>query len=207
MKLAIIGSGHVGNALAQALRRAGHQVVFGARNPRPDQPDTLGITDAAGQADATILAVPFDAVGDVVTAASGSAGKILIDATNPLGMTSDGLGLTLGFSTSGAEQIAALAPQARVFKAFNQTGYENMADARLYAQRPVMFVAGDDAAGKPVVLTLVADAGFEAIDIGGLHAARLLEPFAMLWIELGHKRGFGLDFAFSLQRKGRQPGA
>jgi len=88
-----------------------------------------------------------------------------------------------------------------LFKTFNQTGFENMADARPYAQRPVMFVAGDDAEGKRTVLALVADAGFEAVDAGGLRAARLLEPFAMLWIELARKQGVGSNFAFSLQRK------
>ena len=65
-------------------------------------------------------------------------------------------------------------------------------------------LAGDDTAGKPTVLTLVADAGFDAINIGGLRAARLLEPFAMLWIELARKRGLGSDFAFALLRKGQQ---
>jgi 8-hydroxy-5-deazaflavin:NADPH oxidoreductase len=205
LHVAIIGSGNVGTALAQALRRGGHQVVFGSRDPQPGQPDMLGIADAVRQADATILAVPFNAAADVVAAASGFTGRILIDATNPLGMDQGGLGLTMGYTTSGAEQVAALAPQARVFKAFNQIGFENMADARPYASRPVMFVAGDDTAGKSTVLTLVADAGFEAIDIGGLRAARLLEPFAMLWIELARKRGLGSDFTFALQRKERQP--
>ncbi|MBV9748685.1 MAG: hypothetical protein JO157_07715, partial [Acetobacteraceae bacterium] len=90
---------------------------------------------------------------------------------------------------------------AKVFKTFNQTGFETMADTRPYAARPVMFVAGDDEAAKPMVLGLVADAGFEAVDAGGLRAARLIEPLAMLWIELARKRGFGSDFAFTLQRK------
>jgi predicted dinucleotide-binding enzyme len=199
--VAIIGSGNIGRALAGALRRAGHQVSFGVKSPEPSQPDQASVADAVGRAQATILAVPFAAVGDVTAAAGGFAGKILIDATNPLGMVEGGLGLTMGFTTSGAEQVATLAPQARVFKAFNQTGSENMADAWPYASRPVMFVAGDDADGKRTVLALVADAGFEPVDIGGLRAARLLEHFAMLWIELARKRGFGSGFAFSLQRK------
>jgi len=198
---AIIGSGNVGGGLAGALRREGHQVSFGVGGPEPGQPDQASVADAVGRAQATILAVPFAAVGDVVAAAGGFAGKILIDATNPLGMVEGGLGLTMGFTTSGAEQVAALAPQARVFKTFNQTGFENMADARPYASRPVMFVAGDDADGKRTVLALVADADFEPVDLGGLRAARLLEPFAMLWIELARKRGLGSDFAFSLQHK------
>ena len=201
MQVAIVGSGNVGHALAQALDRAGHQIIFGVRHPEAGNADQKSIAEASNQADATILAVPFAAAAEVIAAASGFAGKVLIDATNPLGMVEGGLGLTMGFTTSGVEQIAALAPKAHVFKAFNQTGFENMADARPYATRPAMFVAGEDAAGKRIVLTLVSDAGFEAVDVGGLRAARLLESLAMLWIELARKRGLGSDFAFSLQRK------
>ena len=201
MQVAIIGTGNVGTALAQALRRGGHQTVFGTRTTEPGSGDRTSISEAVRKADATILAVPFGAVPEVVTAAGGFAGKVLIDATNPLGMVEGGLGLTMGFDTSGAEKIAAMAPQALVFKTFNQTGFENMADASGYAARPVIFVAGDDAASKPAVLALAADAGFEAIDVGGLRAARLLEPFAMLWIELARKRGLGSGFTFALQRK------
>ena len=201
MLVAIIGSGNVGVALAQALRRAGHQVTFGVRTPDPARADQRTVAAAAATAEATIMAIPFAAVGEVIDAASGFAGQVLIDATNPLGIGEGGLGLTLGHVTSGAEQIAARAPAARVFKAFNQTGFENIADARPYAARPVMFVAGDDPAGKQTVLTLVADSGFEPVDAGNLRAARLLEPLAMLWIELARKRGLGSDFVFSLQHK------
>jgi len=77
-----------------------------------------------------------------------------------------------------------------------------MADARGYAARPIMFVAGDDPAGKQTVLALVDDAGFEAVDLGALRQARLIEPFAMLWIELCRKLGRGPDCAFVLQHKG-----
>ena len=202
MNIAIIGAGSVGSALAGALRRAGHHVTFGVRTTRPGRGDEVPVADAVAGADATILAVPFGAVAEVITAAAaGFAGHLLIDATNPIGMGEGGLGLTLGFETSGAERIAALAPGARVFKALNQTGFENLADTRPYAVRPVMFVAGDDEAAKPVVLQLVGDAGFEALDVGGLRAARLLEPLALLWIESARRRGLGPDVAFCLQRK------
>lgn len=201
MDVAIIGTGDVGGALARALRRAGHRVTFGVRSPDPDKSDQASVAAAVEATEATILAIPFAAAADVIAAASGFAGRVLIDATNPLGMGEDGLGLTLGHATSGAEQIAALAPAARVFKAFNQTGFENMADGRAYGAPPVMFVAGDDPAGKQTVLTLVADCGFDPVDAGGLRAARLLEPLAMLWIELARKRGLGPHFTFTLQRK------
>ncbi len=168
MNVAIIGSGNVGSALAKALRRGGRQVTFGVREPDPDKPDQASVAAAVEPADATILAVPFAAAGEVIASASGFAGRVLIDPTNPLGMREEGLGLTMGHTTSGAEEIAALASAARVFKAFNQTGFENKADARSYAAPPVMFVAGEDPASKQSVLTLVADCGFDPVDAGDL---------------------------------------
>lgn len=198
MRIAIIGSGSVGTALATSLLRAGHEVTFGVRAPDPAKPNEASIAHASAGAEVVILAIPFEAVAETVRAATGFEGKILIDATNPLGMVDGGLGLTMGFQTSGAERIAELAPRARVFKSFNQTGFENMADPAAYASRPVMFVAGDDPDGKATALSLVADVGFEPVDAGGLRASRLLEPFGMLWIELVRKRKFR-PFAFSLQ--------
>ena len=201
MKVAIIGAGNVGLALGGALTRAGHAVVFGVRDPDPALPNRTSVATAANGADVTILAVPFGAIADVAAATRGLAGKTVIDMTNPLGMTPDGLSLTLGFTTSGAETLAALMPAARVYKAFNQTGLENLGDAGGYPHKPIMFVAGDDTAHKPAVTRLVEDAGFEAIDMGGLRAARLLEPLAMLWIELARKRNLGAGFTFALQRR------
>src|SRR5262249_25654960 len=80
-------------------------------------------------------------------------------------------------------------------------GFEVMANPSFAAGKPVMFVAGDDAAGKKVVLDLVASVGFEAIDAGELAIARLLEPYAMLWIQLMARRNQGRNFAFSLLRR------
>ena len=205
MEVAIIGNGNVGQAIAQALTRAGHFVNFGVRSPTPGRLDEKTIAEAIRHAEVAILAAPFSAIPEVIKSAGNLAGKVLIDATNPIGMGEDGLGLTTGFSTSGAEQLAAQSPGALVFKAFNQTGFENLADARTYASRPVMFVAGDDPTGKQTVLALVSDAGFDGVDLGGLRQARLIEPLAMIWIELGRKRGRGPDFAFSLQPRGTTP--
>jgi hypothetical protein len=98
MRIAIIGSGNVGGALARALQRADHTIVFGIRSPDPSDANQATIAEATADAEATILAVPFQAVRDVIDAAGGFAGKVLIDATNPLGMGSRGLGLTMGFS-------------------------------------------------------------------------------------------------------------
>ena len=201
MNIAIMGRGQVGEALATASRRVGHQVTFGVRSPRTGIPDEATMAEAAGSAEMVILAVPYEAVPAVIAASGGLAGRIVIDATNPLTMKEGGLSLSLGFETSGAEGIATLAPRAAVFKTFNQTGFANMAGADAFAARPVMFVAGDDDAAKPRVLRLVTEIGFEAVDCGGLHQARLLEPLAMLWIDLANRQGLGRDFVFTLQRR------
>ena len=103
-----------------------------------------------------------------------------------------------GYTTSGAEQVAEWAAGAKVFKAFNQTGFNVMANPVFEGGRAVMFICGDDDAHKPTVLSLAADIGFEAVDAGGLMIARLLEPYAMLWIHLAHAQGLGRGFAFGL---------
>jgi predicted dinucleotide-binding enzyme len=113
-------------------------------------------------------------------------------------MGADGLHLLVGHDASGAEQVAAWAAGASVFKTLNQTGAENMADAAAYHLKPVMFIAGDQLDKKPAVMRLVSDLGFHAIDVGPLRAARLLEPLALLWIDLAMKRGQARDFAFAM---------
>src|SRR5215831_2612047 len=93
---------------------------------------------------------------------------------------------------------AGRAPGAFVFKTLNTTGAGNMAKAADYPVKPVMLVAGDDAGRKPGVMELVGKLGFEPVDAGPLKNARLLEPFAMVWIDQAMKRGRGRDFAFAL---------
>ena len=83
----------------------------------------------------------------------------------------------------------------------NQVGFDVMKNPAFTAGEPVMFVAGDDAAGKKVVRELVSALGFEAIDAGELVIARLLEPFTTLWIHLMARRNLGRNFAFSLLRR------
>ena len=106
--------------------------------------------------------------------------------------------LALGHTTSGGEQVASWAPAASVFKTLNQIGADNMDKASNFPVRPVMFIAGDDEAKKPVVVALVAKLGFEPLDAGPLRIARLLEPYGMLWIDQALNRGRGQSFAFAV---------
>ena len=127
-------------------------------------------------------------------------GRIVLDATNPLAMGPNGLGLEIGHGISGGEKVQGWATGASVFKTLNTTGFNNMAEPAFNGVKSVLFVAGDDEAAKPKVMALIGDLGFEVVDAGPLRVARLLEPHAMLWIHLALNRGFGRDWAFALLR-------
>jgi hypothetical protein len=177
---------------------------LGLRNPADPKYAALAkervkaAAEAVKEAEIVVLATPWSATQAAVKSLGSLAGKIVIDCTNPLGMGPDGLQLVLGFDTSAGEQVASWAPHAFVFKTLNTTGASNMARAAEYPVKPLMLVAGDDAAKKAVVMELVGMLGFEPVDAGPLKSARLLEPFAMVWIDQAMKRGRGRDFAFAL---------
>lgn len=145
-----------------------------------------------------VLALPWQVVPDVLEAAD-FRDKIIIDVTNPL--TPDFSGLEIGFDTSGAEKVAQWAKGAKVFKSFNQTGWENMANPVYEGKATAMLVCGDDDEAKKTVLQLVEDIGFEAIDAGRLEVARLIEPFGMTWIHLAYQQGLGRDWALQIVRR------
>jgi 8-hydroxy-5-deazaflavin:NADPH oxidoreductase len=210
MRIAVIGMGSVGATLGRRWAELGHHVTFGARDPGEAKAKTLvstikgkaavaRVAEAVAASEVVVLATPWQASADALASAGDLAGKILVDVTNPL--EPDLRGLALGHDSSGAEEIAKLARRARVYKALNQTGFENMADPVFPGGRAVMFVAGDEPEGKAAVLKLVAELGFEAVDAGALKVARLLEPLAMLWIQLMLRRSLGRRFAFGLLRK------
>ncbi len=213
MKLAVIGAGNVGGTLGTAwAQKAGHEICFGVRNPKSDKIEALlrplagkaragTAAEAAAFADTIVLATPWNGAEAAIRAMGDLGGKVILDATNPLAMGPDGLGLEFGHSTSAGEKVQGWAKGASVFKTLNTTGYGNMADPLFRGMKSVMFVAGDDDAAKPKVIALVAALGFEVIDAGPLRNARLLEAHAMLWIELALKRGLGRDFAFAIVRR------
>ncbi len=206
MRIAIIGAGSVGATLGRAWLTHGEDVIWGLRNPADSKYAALPherrkeCAQAVRDADIVVIATPWSATQTAVKGLGVLADKIVIDCTNPLGMGPDGLQLVLGFDTSAGEQVASWAPGAFVFKTLNTTGASNMARAAEYAVKPMMLVAGDAAAKKPIVMELVGKLGFEPIDAGPLKNARLLEPFAMVWIDQAMKRGRGRDFAFALAK-------
>jgi len=188
-KIGIIGDGNVGSALARGLKRAGHEV-------RAVGKDKTAIRETASWAEVVLLAVPFGAIDEVVKEVGNVVeGKPLIDVTNALDAN---MGLAVGFTTSGAEELQRKVPKARVVKAFNTVFAQNMDSGRLGDKPLTAFVASDDAGAKASVLELAREIGFDAVDAGPLKNARLLEPLALFNIHLGYVLGMGAQIGFKL---------
>ena len=215
MRIAIIGAGNVGGTLGRRWAAGGHTVVFGLRDPHKgasgvkgggELPPNASITNPAGaarDADVIVLATPWSEVAGALREIGPLDGKVLIDATNPLGA---GMTLDVGPNgASGAERVQALAPGARVVKAFNTTGFDNMRDPHYDGAPTVMFYAGDDTEAKGMVRELVGALGFDPVDAGALVMARELEHFAVLWISLAYGANgaeeLGRSFAYRIVRR------
>jgi 8-hydroxy-5-deazaflavin:NADPH oxidoreductase len=210
MKIGIIGSGNVGGTLGKAWSLRGHEVFFGLRMEDQDRAKSLlaqsgkgaragSNREVASASDVILLATPWEATREALVAAGDLTGKILIDATNPLlpGLA----GLSVGTTSSAGEKIAEWASGARVVKCFNTVGFNIMADPKFPKGKVALFYCGDDQDAKKVVGKLAEELGFEALDAGPLTQCRLLEPFAMLWISLAMKQGYGREIGFQLMRR------
>lgn len=210
MKIGIIGSGNVGGTLGARWAQIGHEVTFSSRNPNSDVMKQLvaragGNASAAKPADVArdnevlLLSTPWLATREAIASLGDLSGKILIDLTNAL--LPNLQGLELGNTTSAGEQVAAWAPGAKVVKAFNTVGFNIMENPAFASDKAVMFYSGDDAGAKQTVKQLTIELGFDAVDAGPLRQARVLEPFALLWISLAYGCGYGREIAFKLLRR------
>ena len=193
MRIAIIGKGNVGTALGNGLRRSGHEVRYGHRDP------TEPVGDAAKWAEAILIAVPFGSVKDTVRELGHLAeGKTVIDATNPL---TPEMELAIGYTTSAAEELQKMLPKSHVIKAFNTVFAQNQSSGRVGSEQLTAFIAGDNADAKKTVMRLAQDIGFAPVDTGGLKSARYLEPMAAMIIGLGYGMKMGTNIGFKLARR------
>jgi 8-hydroxy-5-deazaflavin:NADPH oxidoreductase len=129
------------------------------------------------------------------------AGKVVIDATNPLDFSGGGPALAVGHTDSGGEIVQRALPGARVVKALNTVGSALMVDPQIGPRppgRPTMFVAGDDADANATVVQLLDDFGWDALVVGGIEASRQLEALCILWVQAGQARGGKWDHAITL---------
>lgn len=208
--IAVLGAGNVGGTLARVWSAAGHDVTFGLPNPQSDNAKealkSLGgkvrartNRDAVAAAQLVALCVPWPQAQAAIQTSGSLSGKVLIDCVNPL--AEDLSALVVGTTTSAAEQVAGWAAGAKVVKAFNTIGAPNFGNAQFGTQKADGYYCGDDAAAKATVRELVAAAGFDPVDVGPLRNARLLEPLAMLWIDLAVNQRQGVNHAFKLLRR------
>jgi predicted dinucleotide-binding enzyme len=210
VKITVIGAGNMGSAFVKQLTRAGHQVRVTARHAEKAQqvaaanPGAVAVdpVDAVKDADAVVLATAYDDAVSALKSAGDLRGKVVIDITNPL--TADFMGLTLGHTTSAAEELAKAVPDAQVVKAFSTVFAQVLDDgADLGAGRKVtVFYASDTEPAKQTARALAESMGFDTLDAGGLKNARYLEPLAGLNIYLGYGAGLGTAIAPAWIRKG-----
>lgn len=198
MRIAIIGAGNVGGGLAAGLSEAGHEIVFGVRDPESAKTQTalqgaIGSTaqspgTAVQDADAVIFALRWEAVPPTIAELPEMDGRVVIDAMNRFGGDP---------ARSTAQDLADLLRGAKVVKAFNTIGFENLSTARGRRQKAVMFIAGDHPEANGVAAALAADLGFQPEDVGPLTNAKPLEELVKIWLALADRHGRSIGFALS----------
>ena len=214
MKIGVLGTGDVGRALGGGLAALGHDVKMGAREANNEKARAWAASagarasagtfaDAAAFADVAILATLWAGTENALRLAGAKnlAGKVVIDATNPLDF-SKGMPptLALGHTDSGGEQVQRWIPAARVVKAFNTVGNAHMVKPQFPGGPPDMFICGNDDDAKKMVGEVCASLGWPTIDVGGIDGARLLEPLCILWGDFGLRTG-SWNHAFKMLRK------
>jgi 8-hydroxy-5-deazaflavin:NADPH oxidoreductase len=214
MKIGILGTGSVGQALAGGFASLGHEVKVGTREPASDKAKALAATlgpragvttfaDAATFAELAVLATSWSGTESAIKLAGPGHlyGKVVIDATNPL-IVAPGAApvLALGHTDSGGEQVQRWLPAARVVKAFNMVGAAHMVHPSFPGGPPDLFICGNDPAAKATVTKLLEAFGWPAFDIGGIEGARLLEPLCILWVIYGVRTN-AWNHAFKMLRK------
>lgn len=203
MKIAVIGSGNVGGALAMAWAKSGHTIVLGVQDQSNFKGQELlantniqvsSIAEAVRQAGVVLVAIPPQALFGVLEKTGDLSGKIVIDATNSVGTRPDPYP-TVYHALSDRTK-------ADVVKCFNSTGFENMKNPVYDGKGIDMFMAGDSTKAKETASQLALDAGFgQCIDFGKGDKVELLEKFALAWINLAIMQGMGRNIAFRLVKR------
>ena len=205
MKVAIIGAGNVGKALATSITHAGHDVTIAAKNSRNARAAAEEIGTSAADtsaaavvgADVVILAVPYAAGAQVADdIRDGVTGRTIIDASNPIKPDFSGLAT----ESSAAEELQHHLPDAHVVKAFNTVFASNQADPTASAEPIDGYVAGDDGDAKREVMSLLESMGMKPLDVGPLSSARYLEGMAYVNIGLNAQNGWSWTSAWHLER-------
>ncbi|NBP71054.1 MAG: NADPH-dependent F420 reductase [Cytophagia bacterium] len=204
MKIAIIGTGNVGSALAKGFTQAGHEVLLGVRDQQAFKGGELTklsnvsahtIQQAVSLAEVILIAAVPQAVKEIAAQLGDISQKIIIDAMNSVRTKPEPYSNT-------TEALMKLTNCVDIVKCFNTTGAENMANPIYGNQGIDMFYAGDSVKAKAVAKKLALDIGFENVyDFGGSDKYSLLEQFALSWINLAMMQSYGRGIAIKIVKR------
>jgi len=213
MKIGVFGSGDVGKVLAGGFVKHGHEVMIGTRTPEKlaewaaQNPSTVTGTfaDAAAFGELLVLAVKGTSSAEALRLAGAQylEGKTIIDATNPIADAPPVNGVLKFFTDhdeSLMEQLQIEFADAHFVKAFNSVGNVSMVNPQFPGGKPTMFICGNNEAAKKQVTEILDEFGWETADMGGVEAARAIEPLCMLWCIPGVAKGDWAPHAFKLLR-------
>ncbi len=206
MKIAVIGSGNVGSALAQQFKKAGHVVLMGSKFPLSEKSIQLAtkigeesftsIENAVKQCEVVVIATPPEAILTILPQLGDIENKVFIDTTNVVRIKPE------PYNTA-FDAIKNLGKTDLVVKCFNSTGFENMLNPNYQNNAIDMFVAGNSQQAKGIARQLSEDIGFaNCYDFGGDDKVELLEKFALCWINLAIIQGHGRNLAFKIVKRG-----
>ena len=194
MKIGVLGSGTVAQTLAGGFLKHGYEVMIGTRDAaklaewRGKNPKAHvgSFSEAAGFGEAVVLAVMGDAAAKALRAADAQnlAGKLVIDACKPIAEAPPVNGVLQLYTSPGdslMERLQIEFSSAHLVKAFNSVGAARMVNPQYKAGRPTMFICGNDTGPKAIATRILTDIGWETADMGGVEAARAIEPLCMLW--------------------------
>ena len=213
MKVGIIGSGVVAQALGAGFLKHGHEVALGTRDPaklkdwaaKNKGAAVKSFAEAAAFGEIVVLAVAGEVALEALklTGAGGLAGKTVIDACNPIGGGPPVNGVLSYFTPQNEslmERLQKAYPAAHFVKAFNSVGHGQMINPQFAGGKPSMFICGDDAGAKKTVAQILDQFGWETEDMGAVEAARAIEPLCRLWCIPGVGKGDWSAHAFKLLR-------
>lgn len=213
MKIGIIGSGDVGKSLGRGLAAIGHNVMIGSQTPESEDlqlwkqgigkhASTSTYADTARYGDILVVAFQWGDADEITRAVRpSSAGKVVIDVTNPLEFDGTTPRLAVGHDISGGEILQQLLPDSNVVKTLNYVSHNNMCQPRYYEGTPFMFYCGNNPAAKVSVRNILEGLGWkENADLGDIRQSRILEPLSLLWVTYGMVENTQ-DHAFSVLKR------
>jgi 8-hydroxy-5-deazaflavin:NADPH oxidoreductase len=184
MKIAVVGAGNIGGTIGERWAKAGHEVIYGLRDPSK-RGDAKPIGQALDGAEAVLLAIPASATVDFVREhAKALAGKIIIDATNNFRAP----------KFNAWPELTAAIPTAQLYRAFNTLGWDVLANPIVGGVQADLFCCGPEGHGREVLEQLITDAGLRPVWVGGVDQVETVDGVLRLWAVLARERGRHIAF-------------